>query len=587
MNKSKRILSRLHCYMLESDKRMHQKGMCLCILAGVLIGIALAFMMPAAMTLQTGGTQWGLSFRAWIIALGGVALLASVFSFFGTKLSYTAGLGFMKNMQTVIGSKIARLPLGWFRADSAGKLSRMVTQEMISTGQAAAFFIGQLLKNAEAVIVFCFATWLWNWRLGALLILAIPILFLLMKLSQICVGKGNRLEDPAEQELASRVVEFAQSQGALRSCHVGASYQELKDSFTNSKKQSIRGLWWSALGQVLSGAGVQMIVAGMITFASLLGLAGKMGALETVVMIGVTLRFTTLLNDMTSSLFGMEDRRQMLNSLDEVVDAAELPIVKKSKGTPKSASVSLEEVSFSYGGYGEKSPVLNNINFIVPANQMFAIVGPSGCGKTTIIKLIARFYDVGKGSIRIGDVDLRNLTTEDLFQQVSFVFQDVYLFNDSLKNNVLMAKPNATAQELKEVADLAGVTEIIKRLPEGWDTLCGEGGRALSGGERQRVSIARALLKQAPIVLFDEATSALDAENEVNIMRSMESLRKNSTLIVVAHKLETIQMADKIIVLNRTGQLVEAGKHEELLTENGAYKDFWNKRNASAKWKLT
>lgn len=225
-------------------------------------------------------------------------------------------------------------------------------------------------------------------------------------------------------------------------------------------------------------------------------------------------------------------------------------------------------------------------SFTVPANKMFAIVGPSGCGKTTIIKLIARFYDVNGGNICIGDIDLRDFTTEDLFKQVSFVFQDVYLFNDSLKNNILMAKPDTSERELNEIADLAGVTEMIQRLPDGWNTLCGEGGRALSGGERQRVSIARALLKHAPIVLFDEATSALDAENETNIVRSIETLRKRSTLIVVAHKLETIQMADEIIVLNKEGHIAEVGSHEKLLAKNGAYKEFWDKRNASSQWKL-
>ena len=583
MNKSKQLLSRFYRYMLEGDKRMHQKGMCLCVLAGILMGLALAIMLPAAMTLQTGGTQWGLAFPGWMLVLGCAAVLASVFSFLGTKLGYTAGLGFMKNMQTIIGNKAARLPLGWFRADSAGKLSRMVTQEMISTGQAAALFIGQMFKNMAAVIVFCAAAWLWSWRLGAMLTLAIPVLFLLMKLAQFCVGKGSRLEEPAEQELAARVVEFAQVQGALRACHVGAGYPELQYSFANSKRQALRGLWWSALGQVLSGMGMQLLIAGMITLASLLGVAGELGALETVVTIGVTLRFTTLLNDITSSLFGMEDRRQMLNGLDEVVDAAELPTVNESKGIPKDAGVLLDKVDFAYV---ENQPVLQNIRFTVPANKMLAIVGPSGCGKTTIIKLIARFYDVNAGSIRIGGLDLRDLTTEDLFKRVAFVFQDVYLFNDSLKNNVLMAKPDATSQELERAAALAGVTEIIRRLPEGWNTLCGEGGRALSGGERQRVSIARALLKQAPIVLFDEATSALDAENEVNIVRSMEALRKSSTLIVVAHKLETIQMADEIVVLDKAGHIAETGSHKELLSKNGAYKAFWDKRYASAQWKL-
>lgn len=583
MNKSKRLLPRFHRYMVNDDRKMHQKGTDLCILSGILIGLALGIMMPAAMALQTMNPQWGLSFRDWVIVLASVALLASVFSFWGTKLSYAAGLGFMKNVQKIVGNKVARLPLGWFQADSAGRLSRMVTQEMLSTGQTAAFFIGQLVKNVSAVIVFCIAIWFWNWQLGILLTLAIPVLFLLMKISQVCVGKGNSLEDAAEQEIASRVVEFYHCQGALRACHTGADYEELKSSFVNSKRQSVRGLWWSALGQVLSGMGVQMLVAGMITFISLLGVAGDIEALETVVMIGVTLRFTTLLNDIASSLFGMEDRRQMLNSLDEVMGAPEMSVVAKTKGQPKNADITLNCVSFSYT---KDKPVIQDISFTVPAHKMFAVVGPSGCGKTTIIKLIARFYDVDEGTIHIGNIALRDYTTEDLFRQISFVFQDVYLFNDSLKNNILIAKPDATDQELHAVADLAGVTEIVQRLPDGWDTICGEGGRSLSGGERQRVSIARALLKHAPIVLLDEATSALDAENEANIVRSIEVLRKNSTLVVVAHKLETIRMTDEIIVLDQAGRITEAGSHEELLKQNGPYKEFWAKRSASAQWKL-
>lgn len=583
MNKSKRLLPRFHRYMVNDDRKMHQKGTGLCILSGILIGLALGIMMPAAMALQTMNPQWGLSFRDWVIVLASVALLASVFSFWGTKLSYAAGLGFMKNVQKIVGNKVARLPLGWFQADSAGRLSRMVTQEMLSTGQTAAFFIGQLVKNVSAVIVFCIAIWFWNWQLDILLTLAIPVLFLLMKISQVCVGKGNSLEDAAEQEIASRVVEFYHCQGALRACHTGADYEELKSSFVNSKRQSVRGLWWSALGQVLSGMGVQMLVAGMITFISLLGVAGDIEALETVVMIGVTLRFTTLLNDIASSLFGMEDRRQMLNSLDEVMGAPEMSVVAKTKGQPKNADITLNCVSFSYT---KDKPVIQDISFTVPAHKMFAVVGPSGCGKTTIIKLIARFYDVDEGTIHIGNIALRDYTTEDLFRQISFVFQDVYLFNDSLKNNILIAKPDATDQELHAVADLAGVTEIVQRLPDGWDTICGEGGRSLSGGERQRVSIARALLKHAPIVLLDEATSALDAENEANIVRSIEVLRKNSTLVVVAHKLETIRMADEIIVLDQAGRITEAGSHEELLKQNGPYKEFWAKRSASAQWKL-
>lgn len=583
MNSDKRFLPRLRRYMVDDDRQKHRAGTLLYAFSGVMCGIGLAIMMPAAMALQTGSAQGGLTFWGWMAALAVVATLGSIFSFFGTKLSYAAGLGFMRNMQMVIGNKVARLPLGWFKSDSAGRLSRMVTQEMISTGQAAALYIGQLLKNFAAAGVFYVAIWFWSWQIGAVLTLAIPILLLLLRLSRACVGRGSGLEDSAEQALAARVVEFAQCQGALRACHTEAGYEELEKSFTESRKKSIRGLWWSALGEVLSGASVQALVVGTIVSVSLLGTSGELGALETVIMIGVTLRFTSLLNEVISAIFGMEERRAMLDGIDNVTDVPELSVVEESKARPVDAGVRMDSVRFSYI---EGRSVLQGIDLDAPGGRMVAIVGPSGCGKTTIVKLIARFYDVDGGAIRIGGVDIRDLATEDLFSQVSFVFQDVYLFNDTLRNNVTLARPDATDEQLREVANLAGVTEIVERLPEGWETLCGEGGRALSGGERQRISIARALLKQAPIVLLDEATSALDAENEANIMRAMEELKQQSTLIVVAHKLETVRMADEIVVLDRSGKVAEVGTHADLIALGGAYRDFWDKRIASSQWQL-
>ena len=273
----------------------------------------------------------------------------------------------------------------------------------------------------------------------------------------------------------------------------------------------------------------------------------------------------------------------MLDGMDEVVEAAELPVVGESRACPIDASVRMGGVRFSYM---KEKPILRGVDLDVPEGSMVAIVGPSGCGKTTMLKLIARFYDVDDGAVRIGGVDVRDMTTEDLFARVSFVFQDVYLFNDTLRNNVLMANPDASEEQLRAVADLAGVTEVVERLPGGWETLCGEGGRSLSGGERQRVSIARALLKQAPIVLLDEATSALDAENEKNVVRSIETLKRRSTLIVVAHKLETVRMADKIVVMDSSGKVAETGTHNELIALEGEYKDFWDKRNASSQWQL-
>ncbi|EHF02085.1 hypothetical protein HMPREF1008_01015 [Olsenella sp. oral taxon 809 str. F0356] len=583
MSRNRSLLRRFRRYMTDADAAMNRRGTVAYAAAGVFTGLALCTMMPAAIALQTAKAQWGLGFAAWMIVLAALAALSCVLDYQGCKLGYTAGLGYMRMLQRHIGTKVASLPLGWFSASSAGRLSRIVTQEMMSSGQAVAYFIGQLVRNLCACVVFGLGTWAWNWRLGLMASIAIPVLFILLKLGQKCIENCYADETPAEEALASRIVEFAQCQGALRACHAGPGYRELADSFVEAQRKSVRGLWWGVLGNLVSGMGQQTLVFAMILLGSSLCVSGIATPLEAVVIIGVALRFSTMVSDVSAALFGLEERRQTLDGIDEVMDAPEMPTPAVPGTFPHDASVSADHVTFSYV---PGKPVLRDVCFSVPPSGMLAIVGPSGCGKTTVIKLIARFYDTAAGAMRVGGVDVRDLTTEELFKNVSFVFQDVYLFNDTLRNNVLLARPDASDDELERVADLAGVTEIVKRLPEGWDTLCGEGGRALSGGERQRVSIARALLKQAPIVLFDEATSALDAENEANIVRSIEVLRRSSTVIAVAHKLETIKMADRIVVLNARGTVEESGTHDELLERDGAYADFWNKRILSARWKL-
>jgi ATP-binding cassette subfamily B protein len=218
---------------------------------------------------------------------------------------------------------------------------------------------------------------------------------------------------------------------------------------------------------------------------------------------------------------------------------------------------------------------------------MTAIVGPSGAGKTTIARLIARFWEADSGTVAVSGTPVRDQPTAQLMEQLSMVFQDVYLFDDTLEANIRIGRPQATDEELRHAADLSGVTEIVDRLPEGWGARVGEAGRSLSGGERQRVSIARALLKRAPIVLFDEATSALDAENEQNVLASIDALRADATFVVIAHKLSTIARADRIIVLGADGRVTETGSHDELYAANGAYRRFWEHREQAAGWRLT
>ena len=217
---------------------------------------------------------------------------------------------------------------------------------------------------------------------------------------------------------------------------------------------------------------------------------------------------------------------------------------------------------------------------------MTAVVGPSGAGKTTILRLIARFWDASTGTVRIGGVDVRDLSTEVLMRQISVVFQDVYLFDGTIEENIRLGRPDATDAEVRAAASLARVDEIAERLPEGWDARVGEAGARLSGGERQRVSIARAILKDSPIVLLDEATAALDPINKRAVQQALQALTHNKTLVVVAHRLQTVQAADQILVLDE-GRIVERGSHAELLGLEGRYAAFWRERVRAAGWRVT
>ena len=310
--------------------------------------------------------------------------------------------------------------------------------------------------------------------------------------------------------------------------------------------------------------------------------------MEAVVAIGLLLRFTQILVDIGMLTSAFETRRPVLDLGHEILSAPELPTASEDgesdDSAELSASVALEDVVFSYEA---DQPVLQGVSFRVEPGTMTAIVGPSGCGKTTIARLIARFYDVDSGVVSVGDRDVRSWDTAKLMAQLSLVFQDVYLFDDTLEANVRVGRPDASAAEIEEAARLSGVDEIVARLPLGWDTPVGEGGRALSGGERQRVSIARALLKDSPIVLFDEATSALDPENEHRVTAAMDKLRRNATLIVIAHKLDTITAADQIVVLDENGRVVQIGTHTQLFAETeGQYRGFWEARSRAAGWRL-
>lgn len=595
------LISRLREPLSAAGRTNFRQVTALSCIVGVVRGLSLIAFIPAAIALTSGRPAWGMNLTAWLIVLALCALASFITEYLLAMRSYMVSFDFLSNMHRAIGDKVASLPLGSFRADTAGKMSRLVSRELMLLGEMFAHMYSPFIAAIVTSLTMLVGITVFSPALGLVCVLAIPVIAGGVWVARACLNSGSALKEPPAQELSHRIVEYATKQGALRACGRSSSYEPLERAEDTYGKAARRSLIRETVGQVVNGMAAQVVVVSLIIAIGLLAVAGSVSPVEAIVSIGLLLRFTQILVDIGMLASAFETRRPVLDLSHEVLSAPELPIlpaspdkdpascdqdpVSRDQGPALSGSaVALTDVSFAYEA---DHPVLRGVSFQVAPGTMTAIVGPSGCGKTTIARLVARFYDVDAGSVSVGGRDVRQWDTAQLMAQLSLVFQDVYLFDDTLEANVRIGRADASDDDVKEAARLSGVDEIVERLPLGWKTRVGEGGRALSGGERQRVSIARALLKAAPIVLFDEATSALDPENENRITDAMDALRRNATLIVIAHKLDTITAADQIVVLDHSGRVAQVGTHAELYSQSdGQYRAFWQARSRAAGWRL-
>ena len=582
------LISRLREPLSSEGRTGFSHVMYLSCIVGLVRGFSLISFIPAAIALTSGQPAWGMGLPGWLIVLAVCAAASFILEYFLAIRSYVVAFDFLTNMHRAIGDKIASLPLGAFRADTAGKTSRLVSRELMMLGEIFAHMYSPLIAAIVTSLTMLAGITVFSPVLGVVCLVSVPIVAGGVWVARRCLLSGSALKEAPARELSHRIVEYATKQGALRACGRSASYEPLQRAEELYGAAARRSLIRETLGQITNGMAAQVVVVSLICAIGLLAVGGSVSPVEAIVAIGLLLRFTQILVDIGMLTSAFETRRPVLDLGHEILSAPELPTASEDgesdDSAELSASVALEDVVFSYEA---DQPVLRGVSFRVEPGTMTAIVGPSGCGKTTIARLIARFYDVDSGVVSVGDRDVRSWDTAKLMAQLSLVFQDVYLFDDTLEANVRVGRPDASAAEVEEAARLSGVDEIVARLPLGWDTPVGEGGRALSGGERQRVSIARALLKDSPIVLFDEATSALDPENEHRVTAAMDKLRRNATLIVIAHKLDTITAADQIVVLDENGRVVQIGTHTQLFAETeGQYRGFWEARSRAAGWRL-
>lgn len=549
------------------------------VLTAVLQGVAFLLLVPLLRELFLGDLE---AVSGWLIALGGVALAYVGAAWFASQLGMSASTAMLDSLLTGLGDRLIRLPIAWFATDRSGSLSQVATNGAMFVSSTPYSIVRLILTGFLTPATVLIGMYAIDWRLALAMTATVPVMWVVFRRLKTSMGRDDVEHAATTAESSNRVIEFAQAQPALRTAARGSVADRLVDEALDQQHAAYRGLLLTGGGAIAAfGAVVQLATTVLLVVGAYLAVGGQVDPATLIALLVLGVRFSEPITHSGALGGGVAVAMTTLDQLDalDAVPALSEPLVP---AVPADHTVRFDDVTFGYGG----SPVLRRISFEAPAGGMTAIVGPSGSGKTTITRLLARFYDPEEGTVSIGGVPLPELGSVFVEAAVAPVFQDVYLFDDTILGNVWIGDPDASRDEAIAAGARARVDDIAGRLPGGWDARVGEGGANLSGGERQRVSIARALLKDAPIVVLDEATSALDIGNEIAIGDAVQALRADRTILVVAHRLQTIMTADRILMLDAAGGIAESGKHSELLTAGGAYARYWNERVAAAGWQI-
>lgn len=499
------------------------------------------------------------------------------------------GVALLQGARQRIGDHVARLPLGWFTTQNTGHLGHVITQGMMAVAQLPAHVFTPVISGAVTPLVIVAALFAVHWPLGLIALLGLAVLAGALLLSARLGQRTDRAFQRHFADASQRMVEFAQAQSVLRAFNgEGGGTQLLEQALERQRQCGLRLIYQSSLSVVLNTWVVQVIFAALL-IAAALWLNGLMGdtrdnasVIAVVVALLLSSRYIEPLLDVAGYAEILRSASGQLDAVQAIFAARPLPEPDQPQ-PPRDGSIELRAVSMAYAP--DQPDVLHDVSLRIEPGSMTALIGASGSGKTTLVRLIARFFDAREGCVLVGGVDVRHMSDSQLAGQISQIFQDCYLFQGSIADNIRIGNPTANADEILEAAQQAGLGELIGRLPQGLDTPVGEGGARLSGGERQRIAIARALIKEAAILLVDEATAALDAENQHVIARTLARLRGQRTLVVIAHQLSTVSMADRIVVLDH-GRVVEQGTPAALLAAKGRYAKFLEQRRAAKGWRV-
>lgn len=520
---------------------------------------------------------------AWTaLALMAVSIIGNAATNSQSKQQQThAGYFMAANERIKIGNLLKGVPMGFFNENSLGEVTGVCTTVLGNVEMLVPMTLVNIMSGVIGTVVFTAMIIIFEWRVGLIAAVGILVYFLVVssmeKKSAAIAPNAQR----SQTALTSAVLEYVQGMGVVKSFNLsGRGDKRLQDALEFNRKSNLdmeRLMTPYNLLQefVLQISGIAMMAVSVISWAD--GTMPLANALMCIVMSFLVFGQIKLFG------MGMAMLRLTSASIDRTMQTEEMEQMdEKGKAfSPKDHGVEFKNVHFSY----ENKEILHGINAAIPDKTTTAVIGPSGSGKTTLCNLIARFWDVDSGSVTIGGKDVREYTLESLMEQISMVLQNVYLFADTIENNIKFGRPQATHAEVVEAAKKACCADFIEALPDGYDTVIGEGGASLSGGEKQRISIARAMLKDAPIVILDEATANVDPENEDRLQKAIEELTRNKTIIMIAHRLKTVRNADQILVVDE-GCIVQKGKHEELIGQKGIYADFVTGRKEVINWNI-
>ena len=574
------ILKKFFDFCTAEDRRKFYQSIYL----GIIKSFIIALRIPAIGLVVMGLIEKNLSMQTFWLALG-IMLVSTVLNVWITlkitMLQTEAGYHTCAQKRIEIAEHMRYLPMGYFNQNSLGKITSVTTNTLEGLSDVATRVVMMTVQGFLTTGLITVLVFLYDWRVGLVLLVGLVLFLLPNTLMRWQVGKVSDDKYQADIDLVAVVLEYSQGIAEVKNYNlVNRSAKKLSKAIEGKSQLDTKMTLVTSPYIALQGMVTKLTGLFMGLFSIYFYLNGSMELLVTIMMIVSGFMIYENLDGVGSFSSLLRIVNLSVDMVNQVLAIQPMDISGQDI-EPKSSRIELRDVSFSYGN----KKIIDQVSLTIPEKTTTALIGPSGSGKTTLCNLIARFWDVDQGSISLGGHDVRDYSYDSLIRNFSFVFQSVYLFEDTIANNIRFGKPEASLEEVIEAAKKAACHDFILSLPDGYDTKIGEGGASLSGGERQRISIARAIIKDAPIIILDEATANVDPENEEALMQAIQALTCDKTIIMIAHRLKTVEHADQILVLDQ-GRIVEQGKHQDLLAEQGIYSKFIQERKTAASWRI-